>query len=196
MYFKTYIPTTRKENCARARAARTFNAVCELAQTTSPRFDDYVRFRYEKMNSIGQMAVMMDEEAWLTERKAEWDGIKELIHELGTTSPNKGNYVYFLIFNNGMVKNGETNNLVQRFSNLDNENDGINQMWYTEVANKEQRKVAEHAVHCMFDRSRAMNRVMGKKDYYASDVESAHKYMTSHKRLIWEAIMEAIGAEE
>jgi len=36
---------------------------------------------------------------------------------------------------------------------------------------------------------------MGKQDYYQSELETANRFMTTHKGQIWRAIMDAIGEE-
>jgi hypothetical protein len=41
-----------------------------------------------------------------------------------------------------------------------------------------------------------MSRQQGKKDYYNCDTEQAQKFITKNAHKIYEAVMEAIGAEE
>lgn len=197
MYFKTYKPATLADNSARARAAHILNAVARHTNVFDPSFEDYANYIYEKKLTFrDRILIIGEEESWLEELKAEWDNLMELVKESKKpTCATKGHFAYFLIFNDGFVKNGETNNIASRYSQLSSEHDGINHMWYIELNNEEERKLAQHAVHNVFDHSRAMSRAMGKQDYYQSELETAHRFMTTHKGQIWRAIMNAIGEE-
>ena len=200
MYFNTYSPATRQENLVTARAQRTYNAVCRNSNNNNPTFIDFLNyvkipaelaFKYARMHIENQPCP--EYENYIAELRHEWKEIKETVREIGQPL-HRQHVVYFTIIDSGL-KCGETNNLVQRHCNI-HRADNIHRMWYLAVENKEQARIAEHALHNVFDHARCMSRRQGKKDYYNCDTEQAQKFITKNAHKIYEAVMNAIGAEE
>lgn len=195
MYFKTYTPSTKSENCETARAFHTYNAVRNFCGKDEPRFPDFVAYRLSKMGMMGFFIELDPEEmnAFETSLKPEWADIKEAIRNAG--QPLRSQYVaYFALLENGM-KPGETKDIVQRYCNI-NRTTPIRKMWYINVESKEQAKAAEHALHMIFDHARCMNRQQNKKDYYECDPESAEKFLTANMKKIFELIVAEVTKVE
>ena len=193
MYFKTYTPSTKSENCETARAFHTYNAVRNFCGKDEPRFPDFVAYRLSKMGMEGFFIELIPEEmsAFEASLKPEWAAIKEAVRNAG--QPLRSQYVaYFALLENGM-KPGETKDIVQRYSNI-NRDTPIRKLWYINVESKEQARAAEHALHMIFDHARCMNRQQNKKDYYECDPESAEKFLTANMKKIFELIV-AEGAK-
>ena len=100
------------------------------------------------------------------------------------------NVVYFAILEDG-VKCGETNNIIQRYSTI-NKSTPIVRMWYLPVKSKEEGRLAEHALHHIFDHARGMDRQRNKKDYYNCDIEYAKRFISSHGKKMYDAIIASI----
>ena len=195
MYFKTYAPATKSENCETARAFHTYNAVRNFCGKDKPRFPDFVAYRLSKMGMMGFFIELDPEEmnAFETSLKPEWADIKEAVREAG--QPLRSQYVaYFALLENGM-KSGETKDIVQRYSNI-NRATPIRKMWYINVESKEQARAAEHALHKIFDHARCMNRQQDKKDYYECNPESAEKFLTANMKKIFELIVAEVAKAE
>ena len=195
MYFKTYTPSTKSENCETARAFHTYNAVRNFCGKDEPRFPDFVAYRLSKMGMEGFFIELIPEEmsAFEASLKPEWADIKEAVRNAG--QPLRSQYVaYFALLENGM-KSGETKDIVQRYSNINRETP-IRKMWYVNVESKEQAKAAEHALHMIFDHVRCMNRQQNKKDYYECDPESAEKFLTANMKKIFELIVAEVAKVE
>lgn len=195
MYFKTYTPSTKSENCETARAFHTYNAVRNFCGKDEPRFPDFVAYRLSKMGMMGFFIELDPEEmnAFETSLKPEWADIKEAVRNAG--QPLRSQYVaYFALLENGM-KPGETKDIVQRYSNI-NRATPIRKMWYINLESKEQAKAAEHALHMIFDHARCMNRQQNKKDYYECDPESAEKFLTANMKKIFELIVAEVAKVE
>jgi hypothetical protein len=195
MYFKTYTPSTKSENCETARAFHTYNAVRNFCGKDEPRFPDFVAYRLSKMGMEGFFIELIPEEmsAFETSLKPEWADIKEAVRNAG--QPLRSQYVaYFALLENGM-KPGETKDIVQRYSNI-NRDTPIRKMWYINVESKEQARAAEHALHMIFDHARCMNRQQNKKDYYECDPESAEKFLTANMKKIFELIVAEVAKVE
>lgn len=197
MYFNIYAPATKSENCESARARHTFNAVCKFCGKEEPRFEDYVAYRdAHDLTFHDHIDFLCDPDAeaiWQNSLRPEWNAIRKALREMGQPLHNQ-HVAYFAIIDGGL-KCGEAKNLVQRYCNI-NRATPIQKMWYIEVETKEQAKIAEHMLHNIFDHARCMNRQQNKKDYYECDSENAQKFITKNAHRIYEAIMEAIGAEE
>lgn len=195
MYFNTYSPATR--NCVPARAARLYNAVANFCGNAEPTSADFINYCYEnRLDLADRLTLMCDIEeqyAWETACRAEWAAVRKAKNNMGQPL-HRQHVVYFTIIDGGL-KCGETNNLVQRHCNI-HRADNIHRMWYLPVENKEQARAAEHALHNIFDHARCMSRQQGKKDYYNCDTEQAQKFITKNAHKIYEAVMNAIGAEE
>ena len=195
MYFKTYTPSTKSENCETARAFHTYNAVRNFCGKDEPRFPDFVAYRLSKMGMMGFFIELDPEEmnAFETSLKPEWAGIKEAVRNAG--QPLRSQYVaYFALLENGM-KSGETKDIVQRYCNI-NRVTPIRKMWYVNVESKDQAKAAEHALHMIFDHARCMSRQQNKKDYYECDPESAEKFLTANMKKIFELIVAEVAKVE
>ena len=195
MYFKTYTPSTKSENCETARAFHTYNAVRNFCDKDEPRFPDFVAYRLSKMGMEGFFIKLIPEEmsAFEASLKPEWADIKEAVRNAG--QPLRSQYVaYFALLENGM-KSGETKDIVQRYSNI-NRDTPIRKMWYINVESKEQARAAEHALHMIFDHARCMNRQRDKKDYYECDPESAEKFLTANTKKIFELIVAEVAKVE
>lgn len=198
MYFNTYAPATKSQNCETARAFHQYNAVCRASGKNKPRFNDYLEYIGIPFELTFAKALEKDNweanyNAYVEELRMAWEGIKEAIHEAGQPLHNQ-HVAYFAIIDGGL-KCGEAKNLVQRYGTI-NRVTPVQKMWYIEVETKEQAKIAEHMLHNIFDHARCMNRQQNKKDYYECDSENAQKFITKNAHRIYEAIMEAIGAEE
>lgn len=195
MYFKTYTPSTKSENCETARAFHTYNAVRNFCGKDEPRFPDFVAYRLSKMGMMGFFIELDPEEmnAFETSLKPEWANIKEAIRNAG--QPLRSQYVaYFALLENGM-KPGETKDIVQRYCNI-NRTTPIRKMWYINLESKAQAQAAEHALHMIFDHARCMNRQQNKKDYYECDPESAEKFLTANMKKIFELIAAEVAKVE
>lgn len=195
MYFKTYTPSTKSENCETARAFHTYNAVRNFCGKDEPRFPDFVAYRLSKMGMMGFFIELDPEEmnAFETSLKPEWADIKEAIRNAG--QPLRSQYVaYFALLENGM-KPGETKDIVQRYCNI-NRTTPIRKMWYINLESKAQAQAAEHALHMIFDHARCMNRQQNKKDYYECDPESAEKFLTANMKKIFELIVAEVAKVE
>ena len=195
MYFKTYTPSTKSENCETARAFHTYNAVRNFCGKDKPRFPDFVAYRLSKMGMEGFFIELIPEEmsAFEASLKPEWADIKEAVRNAG--QPLHSQYVaYFALLENGM-KPGETKDIVQRYSNI-NRDTSIRKMWYINVESKEQARAAEHALHMIFDHARCMSRQQNKKDYYECDPESAEKFLTASMKKIFELIVAEVAKVE
>lgn len=197
MYFKTYTPSTKSENCETARAFHTYNAVRNFCGKDEPRFPDFVAYRADRDLTFREHAIFtFDPEAeiaWAESLRAEWAEIRELVRNAG--QPLRSQYVaYFALLDNGM-KPGETKDIVQRYSNI-NRDTPIRKMWYINVESKAQAQAAEHALHMIFDHARCMNRQQNKKDYYECDPESAEKFLTANMKKIFELIVAEVAKVE
>ena len=195
MYFKTYTPSTKSENCETARAFHTYNAVRNFCDKDEPHFPDFVAYRLSKMGMEGFFIKLIPEEmsAFEASLKPEWADIKEAVRNAG--QPLRSQYVaYFALLENGM-KPGETKDIVQRYSNI-NRDTPIRKLWYINVESKEQARAAEHALHMIFDHARCMNRQQNKKDYYECDPESAEKFLTANMKKIFELIVAEVAKVE
>ena len=195
MYFKTYTPSTKSENCETARAFHTYNAVRNFCGKDEPRFPDFVAYRLSKMGMMGFFIELDPEEmnAFETSLKPEWADIKEAIRNAG--QPLRSQYVaYFALLENGM-KPGETKDIVQRYCNI-NRTTPIRKMWYINLESKAQAQAAEHALHMIFDHARCMSRQQNKKDYYECDPESAEKFLTANMKKIFELIVAEVAKVE
>lgn len=196
MYFKTYTPSTKSENCETARAFHTYNAVRNFCGKDEPRFPDFVAYRLHQMGVMrGTMMNYCPErmEAFEISLRPEWAEIRELVRNAG--QPLRSRYVaYFALLENGM-KPGETKDIVQRYSNI-NRDTPIRKMWYINVESKEQARAAEHALHMIFDHARCMSRQQNKKDYYECDPESAEKFLTANMKKIFELIVAEVAKVE
>lgn len=198
MYFKTYAPATKSENCETARAFHQYNAVCRASGKSKPRFNDYLEYIGIPIELT--IAEILEEEGWeasynayIEEQHMAWESIKEVIRNVG--QPLREQHVaYFALLENG-VKSGETKDIVQRYCNI-NRNTPIRKMWYINVESKEQAKAAEHALHMVFDHARCMNRQQNKKDYYECDPESAEKFLTANMKKIFETIVSEVAKVE
>ena len=195
MYFKTYTPSTKSENCETARAFHTYNAVRNFCSKDEPRFPDFVAYRLHQMGTRSMLVSLFSEkmEAFEISLRPEWTEIRELVRNAG--QPLRSQYVaYFALLENGM-KPGETKDIVQRYSNI-NRDTPIRKMWYINVESKEQARAAEHALHMIFDHARCMNRQQNKKDYYECDPESAEKFLTTNMKKIFELIVTEVAKVE
>ena len=195
MYFKTYTPSTKSENCETARAFHTYNAVRNFCGKDEPRFPDFVAYRLSKMGMMGFFIELDPEEmnAFETSLKPEWADIKEAVRNAG--QPLRSQYVaYFALLENGM-KPGETKDIVKRYSNI-NRATPIRKMWYINLESKAQAQAAEHALHMIFDHARCMSRQQNKKDYYECDPESAEKFLTANMKKIFELIVAEVAKVE
>ena len=212
MYFNTYAPATKSENCETARALHIYNAVRNFCGKDEPRATDYydylvcknvrggasmlgLAYGYELLGNIEhamELRAQVDE-AVAKLNAMEWADIKKTIRNAG--QPLREQHVaYFAILENGM-KSGETKDIVQRYCNI-NRNTPIRKMWYINVDNKEQARAAEHALHMIFDHARCMNRQQNKKDYYECDPESAEKFLNANMKKIFETIVAEIAKVE
>lgn len=181
MYFKHYAPITKSEVCAIARAVRTYNAVASFRGEEKPDGLDYIMYRLEITNHP------LDGNELLKE----WKEIEKLVAKVGQREfLRTQNVVYFAILENG-VKCGETNDIVQRYSNINKETP-IVRMWYLPVDSKEKGRIAEYALHQIFDHARGMERQRNKKDYYNCDVEYAKRFISNHGKKMYDAIIAAI----
>lgn len=195
MYFKTYTPSTKSENCETARAFHIYNAVRNFCGKDEPRFPDFVAYRLSKLGTMGMFIEFVPEEreAFEISLRSQWAEIREIIRNAG--QPLRSQYVtYFALLENGM-KSGETKDIVQRYCNI-NRATPIRKMWYINVESKEQAKAAEHALHMIFDHARCMSRQQNKKDYYECDPESAEKFLTANMRKIFELIVAEVAKVE
>ena len=195
MYFKTYTPSTKSENCETARAFHTYNAIRNFCGKDEPRFSDFVAYRLSKMGTMGMFIEFFPEEreAFEISLRPEWAEIRKLVRNAG--QPLRSRYVaYFALLDNGM-KPGETKDIVQRYCNI-NRATPIRKMWYINVESKEQAQAAEHALHMIFDHARCMNRQQNKKDYYECDPESAEKFLTANMKKIFELITAEVAKVE
>ena len=195
MYFNTYAPATKSENCETARAFQTYNAVRNFCDKDEPRFPDFVAYRLSKMGTMGMFIEFIPEEreAFETSLRPEWTEIREIIRNAG--QPLRSQYVaYFALLENGM-KPGETKDIVQRYSNI-NHDTPIRKMWYINVESKDQAKAAEHALHMVFDHARCMNRQQNKKDYYECDPEKAENFLNANMKKIFETIVAEVAKVE
>lgn len=195
MYFKTYTPSTKSENCETARAFHTYNAVRNFCGKDEPRFPDFVAYRLHQMGTRSILVSWFPEEmeAFEISLRPEWAEIRELVRNAG--QPLRSQYVaYFALLENGM-KPGETKDIVQRYCNI-NRDTPIRKMWYINVESKEQARAAEHALHMIFDHARCMNRQQNKKDYYECDPESAEKFLTANMKKIFELIVAEVAKVE
>lgn len=212
MYFKTYTPSTKSENCETARAFHTYNAVRSFCGKDKPRAKDY--YNYLACNKVKHGCSTLaiadafesfgcpEEAAPLREaisiavaalNAPKWTEIRELMRNAG--QPLRSQYVaYFALLESGM-KSGETKDIVQRYCNI-NRDTPIRKMWYINVESKEQAKAAEHALHMIFDHARCMSRQQNKKDYYECDPESAEKFLTANMKKIFEAIVAEVAKVE
>lgn len=194
MYFNTYKPAAK--NCQTARAFHTFNAVRNFCGKAEPRFSDYAAYRWtHSLPARERHAIIYDMEAqtqWELSLKAEWAEIRKLVREAG--QPLHRQYVVYFAIIDGGVKCGETNNIVQRYSVINNATP-IAKMWYMEVDSKENAKTAEHALHNVFDHARCMNRQQGKKDYYECDSDKAAKFIAANAQKFYNAIAAALEEE-
>lgn len=191
MYFNRYTPATKSENCETARAKMVYNAVSRFCGKAEPRFSDFVAYRLSKMGMMGFFIELDPEKmnAFETSLKPKWARIQELVRNIG--QPLREQHVVYFAIINGGLKCGETVNLVQRYNAINN-NTPIFKMWYLKVDDKAQAKIAEHALHNVFDHARCMNRQFGKEDYYECEINRAQKFITANAKEIYEAIMEAI----
>lgn len=181
MYFKHYEPIAKSEVCSIARAVRIYNAVATFWDEEEPNELDYVLYR------VASTGHSVDNDELIKE----WKEIKKLIAKVGQRdSLRTQNVAYFAILENG-VKCGETNDIVQRYSNINKETP-IVRMWYLPVESKEEGRIAEHALHHIFDHARGMERQRNKKDYYNCDVEYAKRFISSHGKKMHDAIIAAI----
>ena len=181
MYFKHYEPIAKSEVCAIARAARIYETVAAFWNEEEPDELDYALYR---VASTGN-SVNNDELA------REWKEIEKLINKIGYHDSHRTqNVVYFAILEDG-VKCGETNNIIQRYSTI-NKSTPIVRMWYLPVKSKEEGRLAEHALHHIFDHARGMDRQRNKKDYYNCDIEYAKRFISSHGKKMYDAIIASI----
>lgn len=196
MYFKTYAPATKPENLATARAFHTYNAVRNFCGKDEPRFPDFVAYCAARSLTFRERILFgVDPDAetlWAESLRSEWTAIREAVQAAGQPL-RKQFVVYFAIIENG-VKCGETNDLVQRYCNI-NRSTPIQRMWYMEVSSKEEAQLAERALHNIFDHARCMSRRQNKKDYYDCDMESAQRFLSANKKKIYEAIMAMVKGE-
>lgn len=192
MYFKTYAPATKSENCETARAFHTFNAVRNFCGKDEPRFPDFVAYRLNKLGTMSLFIQLDPEElnAFETSLKPEWAEIRKLIREAGQPLREQP-VAYFAILANNKVKKGQTTDLVQRYSNI-NRQDAILKLWYIPVDTEEASILAEEVIGNFFDHARNMKRCRGKDDYYECDEASAQRFITANTKDIYKAIMEAI----
>ena len=195
MLFKTYTPATLFSNCEKARAVHTYNAVRNFCGKPEPRFDDFIAYRAEHdLTFHDRITFACDPDAramWELSMKSEWTTIKEVIRNAG--QPLQHQYVvYFVVFSNGGVKCGKTNNLVQRYCNLNRENE-IESAFYLPMETDDDAKAAEHALQRIFGHSRGMVQQMNKKDYFVCDHDYAVKFIKNNKRKMYDAIMAAVG---
>ena len=191
MYFKTYAPSTKSENCEAARASRIYKAVRNFCGKDEPRFPDFVAYRLSKMGMMGFFIELDPEEmsAFETSLKPEWADIKEAVRNAG--QPLRSQYVAYFAIINGGVKKGQTRDLVKRYSNI-NHKTPIEKLWYLPVESEEESLLAEEILGDFFDHARAMKRSRGKDDYYQCDEEAAQRFITANAGKIYQAIMEAI----
>lgn len=196
MLFKTYTPATLSSNCEKARAVHTYNAVCRFAKKRTPNALDYAEYYFcKKMPDEEYQNCMEDDELFeesLELLEIEWhQRILPLVSSCG--QPLQHQYVvYFVVFSNGGVKCGETGNLIQRYSVINNENE-IETAFYLPLNSKEDAKAAEHALQRIFGHSRGMVQQMNKKDYFVCDHDYAVKFVKNNKRKMYNAIMAAVG---
>lgn len=197
MYFNTYSPATRQENLVAARAAHLYNTVASFCGNPNPTLADFINYCYENRLTWREHLIFAcdseEQRVWEATCRDEWNETRKAMREIGQPL-HRQHVVYFTIIDSGL-KCGETNNLVQRHCNI-HRADNIHRMWYLAVENKEQARIAEHALHNIFDHARCMSRQQGKKDYYNCDTEQAQKFITKNAHKIYEAVMNAIGAEE
>jgi hypothetical protein len=192
MYFKTYTPSTKSENCETARAFHTYNAVRNFCGKDEPRFPDFVAYRQNKMGVMrGTMLNYCPErmEAFEISLRPEWAEIREIIRNAG--QPLRKQFVAYFAIINGGVKKGQTRDLVQRYSNINRETP-IEKLWYLPVESEEESLLAEEILGDFFDHARVMKRSRGKDDYYQCDEEAAQRFITANAGKIYQAIMEAI----
>lgn len=191
MYFKTYTPSTKSENCETARAFHTYNAVRNFCGKDEPRFPDFVAYRLHQMGTRSILVSWFPEEmeAFEISLRPEWAEIRELVRNAG--QPLRSQYVVYFAIINGGVKKGQTRDLVQRYSNI-NRKTPIEKLWYLPVESEEESLLAEEILGDFFDHARAMKRSRGKDDYYQCDEEAAQRFITANAGKIYQVIMEAI----
>lgn len=191
MYFKTYTPSTKSENCETARAFHTYNAVRNFCGKDEPRFPDFVAYRLHQMGTRSMLVNWFPEEMEALEisLRPEWTEIRNLVRNAG--QPLRKQFVAYFAIINGGIKKGQTRDLVQRYSNINRETP-VEKLWYLPVESKEESLLAEEILGDFFDHARAMKRSRGKDDYYQCDEEAAQRFITANAGKIYQAIMEAI----
>lgn len=194
MYFKTYAPTTRSENCEKARAGKKYNAVKNYSGHDKPTKHDYFNYCYDYASASMQRKLenMTDEELeyWAEQRTHEWKNIVNLVASFG--QPLRNQYVAYFGIIDGGVKCGQTEDIIIRYGDINRKTPIHQKLWYIEVENREQALAAETALHNLFDHARCMSRAQSKQDYYNCNEEQAQKFFTANKKKIYNAIMEAI----
>lgn len=197
-------PLTSEQTANVARAHHIYNSVANYCGEAAPTFKHYMSYCVHKTKRFDEELAMVcmfgeafdwdDEEiksCMLDEHKRRWAAIKRIVDHTGYVSDVK-HYVYFAIFNDGAVKCGQTNRLALRHSQLSTEHGGIDRMWYLELSDKTERKAAEHALHCFFDRCRLIDRIQGKQDWYQGEHDAVVEYIRWNKKKMYDAVMATV----
>lgn len=196
MYFNRYTPSTKSENCETARAFHTYNAVRNFCGKDEPRFPDFVAYRQSKLGVMrGTMLNYCPErmEAFETSLRPEWAEIREIIRNAG--QPLREQFVAYFAIIDGGLKCGETGNLVQRYCNI-NRKDTIHKLWYLSVENEAQARLAERALHTMFDHARCLSRKQNAQDYYEGNEEAIMRFLNANMKKIFEAVAAEVAKVE
>lgn len=196
MYFNRYTPSTKSENCEAARAFHIYNAVRNFCGKDEPHFPDFVAYRQNKLGVMrGTMLNYCPErmEAFETSLRPEWAEIREIIRNAG--QPLREQFVAYFAIIDGGLKCGETGNLVQRYCNI-NRKDTIHKLWYLSVENKEQARLAEHALHTMFDHACCLSRKQNAQDYYEGNKEAIMRFLNANMKKIFEAVAAEVAKVE
>lgn len=192
--FNVYVPVGHTESAARGRAVLAYNRVAEYMGKAEVGLSDYYAYKLHLLRDEAG-PLLQDREAlsaWLDAMTEKWEHIIAVKNHIGEEQvPGIGYKVYIIIYEDEGMKVGYANDVVRRYSGIQNaENRKIKTMYYLDVENLQHAKRAENAIRNYFGHARKIQH-MGIGDHFQGNTKDIEKFFKHHKRAIYDMIKNA-----